>query len=205
MYFHSPYCISLSYSSKFNANMFHKAWHKSILSQSLSFGSLITRHCDLSTSDSWRDQNKWYGESASIQRNVSFHPLLVWGNFKHFRCGKLSEKTRWFYTLVSIFVLASNAAIYVKACWFALKWLQDYKSKKKISGVDLYNLEIQKTIQRRRSRLGLGVRDRTLLHNSTLNFFILCKHTFIPKMLSLIHIWRCRRYSLCRSRWSPYH
>ena len=24
-------------------------------------------------------------------------------------------------------------------------------------------------------------------------------------LLSLIHIWRCRRYSLCRSRWSPYH
>ena len=23
--------------------------------------------------------------------------------------------------------------------------------------------------------------------------------------LSLIHIWRCRRYPLCRSRWSPYH
>ena len=23
--------------------------------------------------------------------------------------------------------------------------------------------------------------------------------------LSLIHICRCRRYSLCRSRWSPYH
>ena len=23
--------------------------------------------------------------------------------------------------------------------------------------------------------------------------------------LSLIHIWRCRRYSLCRCRWSPYH
>ena len=23
--------------------------------------------------------------------------------------------------------------------------------------------------------------------------------------LSLIHISRCRRYSLCRSRWSPYH
>ena len=27
----------------------------------------------------------------------------------------------------------------------------------------------------------------------------------IPLTLSLIHIWRCRRYSLCRSRWSPYH
>ena len=24
-------------------------------------------------------------------------------------------------------------------------------------------------------------------------------------MLSLIHIWRCRRYAVCRSRWSPYH
>ena len=24
-------------------------------------------------------------------------------------------------------------------------------------------------------------------------------------LLSLIHIWRCRRSTLCRSRWSPYH
>ena len=30
------------------------------------------------------------------------------------------------------------------------------------------------------------------------------KHIRVLK-LSLIHIWRCRRYSLCRSRWSPYH
>ena len=30
----------------------------------------------------------------------------------------------------------------------------------------------------------------------------------LPKkvlFLSLIHIWRCRRSTLCRSRWSPYH
>ena len=27
----------------------------------------------------------------------------------------------------------------------------------------------------------------------------------IPKFLSLIHIWRCRRSYACRSRWSPYH
>ena len=25
------------------------------------------------------------------------------------------------------------------------------------------------------------------------------------KTLSLIHIWRCRRPAMCRSRWSPYH
>ena len=29
------------------------------------------------------------------------------------------------------------------------------------------------------------------------------KHT--GRNLSLIHIWRCRRSTLCRSRWSPYH
>ena len=31
--------------------------------------------------------------------------------------------------------------------------------------------------------------------------------TNIPshQALSLIHIWRCRRYAVCRSRWSPYH
>ena len=30
--------------------------------------------------------------------------------------------------------------------------------------------------------------------------------TFLnPFHLSLIHIWRCRRYAVCRSRWSPYH
>ena len=28
---------------------------------------------------------------------------------------------------------------------------------------------------------------------------------FQAKRLSLIHIWRCRRSTLCRSRWSPYH
>eukprot|EP00826_Nyctotherus_ovalis_P046876 TRINITY_DN5336_c0_g1_i12.p1 TRINITY_DN5336_c0_g1~~TRINITY_DN5336_c0_g1_i12.p1 ORF type:complete len:124 (-),score=12.17 TRINITY_DN5336_c0_g1_i12:17-388(-) len=26
-----------------------------------------------------------------------------------------------------------------------------------------------------------------------------------PPKLSLIHICRCRRYAVCRSRWSPYH
>ena len=28
---------------------------------------------------------------------------------------------------------------------------------------------------------------------------------FTQLILSLIHIWRCRRSTLCRSRWSPYH
>ena len=51
----------------------------------------------------------------------------------------------------------------------------------------------------------LPANDMELIHycryffSSTSLFFriILC--------LSLIHIWRCRRSTLCRSRWSPYH
>ena len=40
---------------------------------------------------------------------------------------------------------------------------------------------------------------------------LICKWTLWMKghwallLLSLIHIWRCRRSTLCRSRWSPYH
>ena len=28
---------------------------------------------------------------------------------------------------------------------------------------------------------------------------------WLALILSLIHIWRCRRYAVCRSRWSPYY
>eukprot|EP00826_Nyctotherus_ovalis_P004165 TRINITY_DN10870_c0_g2_i4.p1 TRINITY_DN10870_c0_g2~~TRINITY_DN10870_c0_g2_i4.p1 ORF type:complete len:282 (+),score=74.72 TRINITY_DN10870_c0_g2_i4:640-1485(+) len=31
------------------------------------------------------------------------------------------------------------------------------------------------------------------------------KEKYMEKVLSLIHICRCRRYAVCRSRWSPYH
>ena len=33
----------------------------------------------------------------------------------------------------------------------------------------------------------------------------LYEHNRTIMSLSLIHIWRCRRSTLCRSRWSPYH
>ena len=44
--------------------------------------------------------------------------------------------------------------------------------------------------------------DQSLGHlkNKKIVYFCL----FI-QLLSLIHIWRCRRSTLCRSRWSPYH
>ena len=36
-----------------------------------------------------------------------------------------------------------------------------------------------------------------------INDIYICTPVIIK--LSLIHIWRCRRSTLCRSRWSPYH
>ena len=37
------------------------------------------------------------------------------------------------------------------------------------------------------------------------NTNISCLKCTVMYTLSLIHIWRCRRSTLCRSRWSPYH
>ena len=46
------------------------------------------------------------------------------------------------------------------------------------------------------------------LHQNWQHFskFLRLNDSFVgPNYLSLIHIWRCRRSTLCRSRWSPYH
>ena len=52
----------------------------------------------------------------------------------------------------------------------------------------------------------LGPTPLTILNGSLTSsavFAWLVPHSLY--MLSLIHIWRCRRSTLCRSRWSPYH
>ena len=45
------------------------------------------------------------------------------------------------------------------------------------------------------------------IHERKIKFLTKLQHSenTICKLLSLIHIWRCRRSTLCRSRWSPYH
>ena len=62
---------------------------------------------------------------------------------------------------------------------------------------------------------GLETNLRDLLKTGPVAFCIALAGVFVPLgggflmytvyCLSLIHICRCRRYSLCRSRWSPYH
>ena len=51
--------------------------------------------------------------------------------------------------------------------------------------------------------------SRVLLYKSSLFYCFINNVGFVYNVgyqyLSLIHIWRCRRSTLCRSRWSPYH
>eukprot|EP00826_Nyctotherus_ovalis_P029027 TRINITY_DN22891_c0_g1_i1.p1 TRINITY_DN22891_c0_g1~~TRINITY_DN22891_c0_g1_i1.p1 ORF type:complete len:137 (+),score=2.17 TRINITY_DN22891_c0_g1_i1:215-625(+) len=48
--------------------------------------------------------------------------------------------------------------------------------------------------------------NRRYLSNLKSTFLLLDSSNFCSElMLSLIHICRCRRYAVCRSRWSPYH
>ena len=43
------------------------------------------------------------------------------------------------------------------------------------------------------------------LYIDTKHFNVWLTFSKWERFLSLIHIWRCRRSTLCRSRWSPYH
>ena len=58
-----------------------------------------------------------------------------------------------------------------------------------------------------RSRLGsaAGFERMFVPQAFTPSLKLYYRHTCTLLGLSLIHIWRCRRYAVCRSRWSPYH
>ena len=60
------------------------------------------------------------------------------------------------------------------------------------------------TIVRRRSRWSAHTRWK-IGHKKCAKFHSSKNGQLACQKLSLIHIWRCRRSTLCRSRWSPYH
>ena len=50
-----------------------------------------------------------------------------------------------------------------------------------------------------------GILEHTHFQKVCISSFWITFPKMAPQGLSLIHIWRCRRSTLCRSRWSPYH
>ena len=52
---------------------------------------------------------------------------------------------------------------------------------------------------------GGGVEIMTMIGVQNCQFLAKSENWTNAYALSLIHIWRCRRYAVCRSRWSPYH
>ena len=56
-----------------------------------------------------------------------------------------------------------------------------------------------------RMRVSVIARTHARTHTRTHTHTHAHTHTHIRTHLSLIHIWRCRRDVLCRSRWSPDH
>ena len=70
-----------------------------------------------------------------------------------------------------------------------------------------YGTYMRRDKRKKRKNSSRGVCfEQELLLSSILTFWMRSVFSSISHInLSLIHIWRCRRSTLCRSRWSPYH
>ena len=102
---------------------------------------------------------------------------------------KANVNIEWTQEDVQEFLKCKDDPIY-----FARKYIKIVSLDEGLVPFDMYKFQ-EKLIDR--------------FHNHRLN---ICKmprqtgkSTTCVSYLSLIHICRCRRYSLCRSRWSPYH
>eukprot|EP00826_Nyctotherus_ovalis_P063570 TRINITY_DN9325_c0_g2_i6.p1 TRINITY_DN9325_c0_g2~~TRINITY_DN9325_c0_g2_i6.p1 ORF type:complete len:140 (-),score=26.21 TRINITY_DN9325_c0_g2_i6:22-441(-) len=81
----------------------------------------------------------------------------------------------------------------------------DSNGDQQVTADDFYNIMTKKTFP------CITLRFRTMIQQ--IDFFLISYISHISPFfrgfgvlgLSLIHICRCRRYAVCRSRWSPYH
>ena len=92
----------------------------------------------------------------------------------------------------------------------ALEYFAEFDGTK-ISEKSFKNFLNFMSIQKLRTPKGLSHLSRQVGEDKNRNLILLqdiqsmfCA-IWTESVLSLIHIWRCRRSTLCRSRWSPYH
>ena len=96
------------------------------------------------------------------------------------------EKTIFYMSIIFCFCYLYQISVYPKEIF--------------ISENSSINTELDITLRRIRMP---GMSLASFCYFYSLSKFLHKNYIYI--ILSLIHIWRCRRYSLCRSRWSPYH
>ena len=148
---------------------------------------------------------------VSTKRNV---PSTNWSKFLYsFYKHHLNFQTKWDFCVTSYSLVSwrINSFASVRKCVVQLRCnatiLNEFSQSlegKKISFViacqSAHRTEVLKKIT---TRLGFFNSGKTKA-----SFQVSGKHPDCNELLtilSLIHIWRCRRSTLCRSRWSPYH
>ena len=107
----------------------------------------------------------------------------------------------WVFALSMMISLSVNIIIYMRCAL--------YESEDFVHSVFLVLVFISYILFTVLQTVLLTYNKRSVLKN-TIHLhlsvvFILIANFSLWYSLSLIHIWRCRRYAVCRSRWSPYH
>ena len=125
------------------------------------------------------------------------HLLLLFLIFFFYKCGRINYLQRWLNWWVSFFQLVQEC----QCCNFwrlnedNIKFVIVYMHRQ--SSVYVHNKQVEmfhwNSVQQHACwQLFTWLDNDVNLH-------------VMVRMLSLIHIWRCRRVLRCRSRWSPYH
>ena len=106
--------------------------------------------------------------------------------------------------LISLSIFTLNGVIFLSCISYILSYSEQWK--KKLSHSILY---FPTSFEHRPVFEGGIFKNKKLQKLREFISFVLRQMfdvvTTTILTLSLIHIWRCRRSTLCRSRWSPYH
>ena len=125
------------------------------------------------------------------QKVYFIYPFL-----RRLKLGKSLQRRCVHFSSLKLTVLSEKNPYFAKHLFENKNWLrvQDFVNKiLRLVRISLLIRAIQRVLRSVSGKLFYKSRRKL--------FSCVC----IAWYLSLIHIWRCRRSTLCRSRWSPYH
>ena len=130
-----------------------------------------------------------------------------YGEYWHSKCATLcTHSMQAIGTFDTLFSFITYSWCTVAKCIILNQWWP-YEWKKNNTSANVYMSVYQFTSHLLYTTLWQEPSHWSAIVQQLLGFP--CKGTVsyqvLVQSLSLIHIWRCRRSTLCRSRWSPYH